>query len=70
MVVGFCEYCGKLLDDGKPAPEDKLLKNTYSLDELYEIFSRSSHYICADCVKKYVKKEYLNDKSIREIVNR
>ena len=57
MFVGFCMDCGKMLDDGKPEPEEKLFKNVLTLDELYERMGGTvPHYMCSECIKKWKDK--------------
>lgn len=47
-IVGFCECCGKIL-------ETKETKSSDIFDP--DRWQRTPHYICADCIKKYLNKK-------------
>ena len=48
IVIGFCEYCGKILE------KDMRAKSSDIFDP--DRWQRTPHYICADCIKKYLNK--------------
>lgn len=47
-VIGFCECCGKILE------KDMETESLGIFDP--DIWQRTPHYICTDCIKKYLNK--------------
>lgn len=55
MFIGICEGCGKIIENDDPSV--KLYKKLEKTEDYAELFSRSPHYFCSDCIKKMIRED-------------
>lgn len=55
MFIGICKGCGKIIENNDPSVN--LYKKLKKPEDYAELFSRSPHYFCSECIKEMIRED-------------